>query len=352
MKELNLGIIGYGFMGQWHNNHAGTLDGVNIRAVADIDPEKLKLAPESAKKYSDYHDLLADPNVEWVIISIPNDLHEEAAVAAADAGKNLIVEKPCALNTEQFDRIREAADRNHVIFTVDQNRRWDRDYSVVKKVLADGSLGKIYTITSRHYGIFGKMNDWHRFPERGGGMLYDWGVHLLDQMLDLVPGKIVQVDADMKNVLNENVDDYFRILLRFESGLSAEIELGTYMLYHLPRWYVGGDTGSLVVEDIAATKGSIYRVKEVQRQLPKEIHNIDAGPTRTFSVNAEDVVYTEPVPVINRKKNDWNDYFRNILGVINGKEELVVKPEQVRRVLAVMEAARKSAALGKSVDFE
>ena len=74
--------------------------------------------------------------------------------------------------------------------------------------------------------------------------------------------------------------------------------------------------------------------------------------TRTFSVKAEDVVSTEPLPEIHRKHNDWNDFFRNIVGVINGTEELIVKPEQVRRVLQVMELARKSAALRKSVDFE
>lgn len=352
MKKLRLGIIGYGFMGQWHNNHAGTLEEVEIVAICDTDPEKRAEAPENVKLYTDYKALLADSDVEWVMISVPNHLHHDIAIDAAKAKKNIIVEKPCALNVQEFDKMYQAAKDNGVLFTVDQNRRWDRDYCTVKKVLEQNSIGKVFMVKSSHYGVFGRMHDWHEYPECGGGMLYDWGVHLIDQMLDLIPGKITQISADMKCAVNKSVDDYFRILLYFDNGLAAEIELGTFLLKKLPRWYVAGDTGTLVVENIKADEGAIYRAKEFREALPKTVKNIDAGPTRTFSVKAEDVVSTEPLPEIHRKHNDWNDFFRNIVGVINGTEELIVKPEQVRRVLQVMELARKSAALRKSVDFE
>jgi len=352
LKILKLGIIGYGFMGQWHNNHAGTMEEVKITGIADIDPEKLKLAPKEVKCFSNYKELLKDEETEWVVLSVPNHLHHPIALDIIDAGKNIIVEKPCALHVKEFDEMYAAAKRKQVIFTVNQNRRWDRDYSIVKKVLKEKRLGKIFMIKSSLYGVFGRMHDWHEYKEYGGGMLYDWGVHLIDQMLDLIPGKITQISADMKCAVNREVDDYFRILLYFEHGLAAEIELGTFLLKQEPRWYVAGDTGTLVVENIKADKGAIYRAGEFQEKLPATVKNLDAGPTRTFSVKPEDVVKTEELPVISQKHNDWNDYFRNIAGVINGKEELIVKPEQVRRVLQVMEASRRSAALGKSVDFE
>lgn len=352
MKKLRLGIIGYGFMGQWHNNHAGTMDEVEIVAVCDTNPDKLAEAAEGVKQYSDYRELLNNPDVEWVMIAVPNHLHHDIAIEAAKAKKHIIVEKPCALNVKEFDEMYQAAKDNGVMFTVDQNRRWDRDYSMVKKVLEENGLGKVFMVKSSLYGVFGKMHDWHEFPEYGGGMLYDWGVHLIDQMLDLIPGKITQISADMKCAVNKAVDDYFRIMLYFDHGLTAEIELGTYLLKKMPRWYVSGDTGTMVVETIKADEGAVYRAGEFREALPKTVKNLDAGPTRTFSVKPEDVVYTEALPVIERKHNDWNDFFRNIVGVINGQEELIVKPEQVRRVLQVMEAARKSAEIRKSVDFE
>ena len=352
MKTLKLGIIGYGFMGQWHNNHAGTMDEVEIMAVCDTDPEQLAKVPDGVSCYSDYHDLLSDGHVEWVMISVPNHLHRQIAIDAANAKKNIIVEKPCALNVEEFDEMYAAAKENGVLFTVDQNRRWDRDYSMVKKALEEERLGNVFMVKSSLYGVFGRMHDWHEYREYGGGMLYDWGVHLIDPMLDLIPGKITQVCADMKSAVNREVDDYFRILLYFENGLATEIELGTFLLGKMPRFYVAGDKGTMVVEEIKAENGAVYRAGEFRKALPETVKNLDAGPTRTFSTKAEDVVYTEELPVIHRKHNDWNDFFRNIVGVLNGTEELAVKPEQVRRVLQVMEAARTSAQLRRSVDFE
>ena len=86
-------------------------------------------------------------------------------------------------------------------------------------------VGDMYIIKSQLYGVNGNMHDWHIYPEMGGGMLYDWGVHLIDQMLDMVKSKIVSLYADVHNVINENVDDYFKIIMKFENGVTAEIEL-------------------------------------------------------------------------------------------------------------------------------
>lgn len=352
MRILKLGIIGYGFMGQWHNNHAGAMDEVRITAICDNVPKQLSKAPKGVRCYADYHELLVDEEVEWVIIAVPNHLHRQIAIDAAAAKKNVIVEKPCALTVKEFDEMYAAARENGVLFTVDQNRRWDRDYSMVKAALRERKLGEIFMIRSSLYGVFGRMHDWHEYREYGGGMLYDWGVHLIDQMLDLIPERVTQICADIKCVVNKEVDDYFRLLLRFESGLMAEIELGTFLLGSMPRFYVAGDKGTMVVEEIKAENGAIFRAGEFRSSLPETVNNPDAGPTRTFSTKAEDVVYREALPEIQRKANDWNDYFRNIVAVINGTEELAVKPEQVRRVLAVMEAARASAECGTSVDFE
>ena len=178
MKKLRLGIIGYGFMGQWHNNHAGTLEEVEIVAICDTDPEKRAEAPENVKMYTDYKALLADSDVEWVMM--PNHLHHDIAIDAAKAKKNIIVEKPCALNVQEFDEMYQAAKDNGVLFTVDQNRRWDRDYCTVKKVLEQNSIGKVFMVKSSHYGVFGRMHDWHEYPECGGGT--DW-----QQKLSLAP---------------------------------------------------------------------------------------------------------------------------------------------------------------------
>ncbi len=348
MKELKLGIIGFGFMGKWHYNHAGKLDNIKVTAVCDIDPDKLSAAEEGVSVYTDYHALLEDPNVETVMISVPNYLHRQVAVAAANARKNIIVEKPVAMNVEEFDAIEEAARRNCVIFTIHQNRRWDKDYLIVKKAFRENLLGKVFHIQSSLYGIFGLVHDWHVEKRLGGGMMYDWGVHLIDQLLDLIPGKVTSVSADIRTIVNREVDDYYRLLFHFEDGHTACIELGTYLLKPVPRWYVAGENGTLSIDNFLG-EGTIYRSSGLLEKLPEQPANVDSGPTRTFSTKPDGIVFTEALP---EAAGEWNDFFRNYLQVINNEAELIVKPEQARRVLALMEAAWKASEAGKSVDFE
>ncbi len=123
----------------------------------------------------------------------------------------------------------------------------------MKEVVDSQTLGDIYTIKNCLYGFNGNMHDWHVYPEFGGGMLYDWGVHLLDQMLWMIPGKLKTVYADVRNIINKNVDDYFNIQLYFDSGITGQVELGTYFLkdeasWFERHWFVGGNKGSAYVD--------------------------------------------------------------------------------------------------------
>ena len=106
----------------------------------------------------------------------------------------------------------------------------------------------MYTIKSSLYGFNGNMHDWHVYVAEGGGMLYDWGVHLLDQILWMMPGaKIKKSLRGYPHVINFEVDDYFKILMRFDNNITAEVELGTYYLtdkkhdkWFERHWFIGG----------------------------------------------------------------------------------------------------------------
>ena len=175
-------------------------------------------------------EMLANADINVVMVSTPNPSHPEMVKKAAAAKKHVICEKPAAMSVAEYDEMVAACEENGVIFTVHQQRRWDKDYRIMKEVYDKSMVGDMYIIKSQLYGVNGNMHDWHIYPEMGGGMLYDWGVHLIDQMLDMVKSKIVSLYADVQNVINENVDDYFKIIMKFENGVTAEIELGTYYL--------------------------------------------------------------------------------------------------------------------------
>ncbi len=347
--KVQLGIIGFGGMGKWHAENAPRA-GVEIAAVCDIDVEKQKAAVEMGyKMYPGADELLADPQVNTVILTVPNHLHKEMCIKAAAAGKHVITEKPAAMSVQELDEMEAACKQSGVFFTAHQNRRWDRDMLTVKKAVDDNMLGNIFTIESKLHSGNGYMHEWHIYKKYGGGMIYDWGVHLIDQILFMMPGaKIKSLYADIKNVLHEEVDDYFKIIMKMDNNITVHIELSTYILEYQPRWLAAGDKGTMIVNSFACD-GNIFRTGKMLEKLPPQITETEAGPTRQFAPVPPGGIVTEPLPEI---QTDWVDFYKNVTGVLDGREESRIKISEVRRVLAVMEAARESAKTGTAILFE
>lgn len=347
--KIKLGVIGFGGMGKWHAQNAPRA-GVEIAAVCDIDPKKQKEATQIGyKMYTSAEELLADPEVNTVILTVPNYLHKEMCIKAAQAGKHVITEKPAAMNVKELDEMEAACRDAGVFFTAHQNRRWDKDMLIVKKAYDEGLLGNIFTIESKLHSGNGYMHEWHIYKKFGGGMIYDWGVHLIDQILFMMPdAKIKSIYADIKNVLHEEVDDYFKIIMKLDNGITAHVELSTYILEYQPRWLVAGDKGTMIVKSFGCD-GNIYRTGKMLEKLPPQITETEAGPTRQFAPVPPGGIITEPLPDI---ETDWTDFYKNVDDVLNGHAESAIKISEVRRVLSVMEAAWESARTGEAVLFE
>lgn len=348
--KVKLGIVGFGFMGHCDAETFRTFpkDQIELVAVADTNPEQMKDAPEGVETYGSIDEMLAKADINTVMISTPNPSHLEMVEKSAAAKKNIICEKPAAMTTAEFDRMVEVTKESGVIFTVHQQRRWDKDYRIMKEVYDRNMVGDVYVIKSQLYGFNGNMHDWHVYPEMGGGMLYDWGVHLIDQILYMVDSPIVSLYADMRNVINEKVDDYFNILIKFQNGITAEIELGTYYLTPKRAWFIGGNTGSAVIDGFNG-EGKIVRTTHLLENVPGKITMTAAGPTRSFGPPTPGLLIDEALPEVQTAQRD---YFVHFIKAVNGEEELMVKPEEVRRVLCVMEAVRESARTGEAVKPE
>ena len=348
--QIRLGIVGFGFMGHCDADMMATFPDEQIRlvAVADTNPEQLKDAPEGVETYSCIEDMLAHADINVVMISTPNPSHLEMVEKCAKAGKHIICEKPAAMSVAQFDRMVEVTKEAGVLFTIHQQRRFDKDYRTMKEVYDKGSLGNIYVVKSQLYGFNGNMHDWHVYPEMGGGMLYDWGVHLIDQIFNMVDSPIVSLFADLRNIINERVDDYFNIHIKFANGILAEIELGTYYLTPKRAWFLGGDKGSAYIEGWNC-EGKIVRTSSLLKNVPNKITMTAAGPTRSFGPAEPGKLLEEPLPEVDVSHRQ---YFEHFIKAFNGEEELYVKPEQVRKVLILMDAVRESARTGKAVKPE
>ena len=343
----NLVVIGYGGMGDWHVQHALKSDVVNLLGIYDIDQKKAELAESRGiHAYASFEEVLADPAVDMVTVAIPNDQHKPVVIRALEAGKNVLCEKPVTLSSEDLQDMIDAANKAGKIFSVHQNRRFDVDTLAMKKLYETGEIGEVFNIESRVHGSRGIPSDWRGMKKYGGGMIYDWGIHLIDQILQIVPSKIDTVFCRLDHVTNDEVDDGFKLELMFENGCRAYIELGTYNFIPMPRFYMQGMKGTALItdwrENCKVVKCKAWHESDV---MPVETA---AGLTKTMaprdSITVDEYECERPV-------SDVHDYYRNFVKAIDGIEPQLVTHEEMMLDMKVMEAAFKSAELGQVIKF-
>ncbi len=344
-----LGIIGYGGMAGWHTTMTRkNFDDLEPVAVYDIDESRRALAKEHGLTvFETAEDFLASKIFDIVLVATPNNFHCDYVCRALEAGYHVVCEKPVAMTVADLDIMDATAKKCGKLFSVHQNRRWDEDYKTVCKAIEDGMVGKPYSIESRVHGQNGVVHGWREFKVAGGGMLFDWGVHLIDQLLDMRKEKIVSVYANLHSIRTPEVDDYFKLILRYEDGVSAQIEVGTYTLITMPRWYVYGDGGSLVLTDWGRS-GKVIHANDQALNWEPVVVQTKAGPTRTMAPRPAETLTELELPDVG-SSTSWTDYYRNIIDVIDGKAELIVTIPSVRRVLQVIEAAFESDKTGTAI---
>ena len=332
-------LIGYGGMGRWHVEKLRTLPEFEIAGVYDILPERREAAvKDGLTAYDSLESLLADASVELVTIATPNDLHRPIAIQAMAAGKHVISEKPVTLSSRDLQAMIDASRKYGRIFSVHQNRRWDEDFLIIKQIYEQNSLGRVFNIESRVHGSRGVPGDWRNTWLQGGGMILDWGVHMLDQLLMLVDEPVVSTFCTVSHVTNDEVDDGFKAIITFGSGLTAQVEVGTSNFINLPRWYMQGENGTAVIHDWALS-GEIVKVSDWEKRDAVPVVTA-AGLTKTMAPRTEETIQRYPLPKVT---SDVRDYYRNIARAIRGEEKQLVTHAQMMRVMRLMEACFKSA---------
>lgn len=335
-----LGVIGYGGMGSYHHLKIAKPDGLAYTAACDIQPDRREKAAEAGLAvFSDAQTFLEKSDVEAVLVATPNHLHFDLAMAALEHGKHVICEKPATLNAGQFATLMQEARKRNLLLTSHQNRRMDKDFRIIRRILGEGTLGEVFRIETRVEGSRGIADTWRRKKEYGGGMLYDWGVHLIDQLLHLVPGKVTSVFMRQQHLIPSDADDNFRLELEFDTGLSALVEIGTCNFIMHPLWYVLGRKGSAQI-DYWDLQGKIVQLTNENVKWENEIRPNIAGPSITMAPRAEDTVRTLPLP---DAEVDKGIFYRNFAAALEGSAQLWVKPEETLRVMKVIDLAFASA---------
>lgn len=344
----NIAVIGYGGQGAWHCGQIAKSDVCTLAGTYDIREVRRQAAEKNGVRvYASNEEIFADPTVEAVVVAVPNDDHKALVIKALEAGKHVICEKPVEMSCAALDEMIAAAERTGRFFTVHQNRRWDVDFLAMKQLAQSGEIGRVLNLESRIHGSRGIPSDWRCEKAHGGGMLLDWGVHLIDQILQIFPQKIKRVFCTFSHITNQEVDDGFKLQLFFVDGAAAHVEVGTYNFIALPRFYMQAEKGSALIADWQHPC-HVARLKAWSEKDVTPVQNA-AGITKTMAPRDELTLdeYDLEIP-----RSDVHDFYRNVCDVLDKKAESLIKLTEVRRVMQVMEAAFLSDEKGQVLETD
>lgn len=247
MTDLRVALVGYGFVGKvFHAPLITHTGGLHLHTVVSRDAGKVHadypdvhVAPTAEQAFS-------DPAIDLVVIASPNDSHAPLALAALDAGKHVVVDKPFTVTLSQAREVIERARLRQRKLSVFQNRRWDVDFLAVQALLREGTLGNIAEFHS-HFDRFRPQVQarWRESDQPGAGLWFDLGPHLIDQALQLF-GPPLAVQADLaRQREGARATDYFHVQLRYPHT-RVHLHAGSLVTASFLRFAVHGDQGSFV----------------------------------------------------------------------------------------------------------
>lgn len=241
VRTVKLGIIGMGYIGKIHLRHCLKIPNAEVQAVADVSAKALKNAKKDdvKKTFNNYSDLLKDSEIDAVIIGLPTHLHLQCAREAAEAGKDIFLEKPMAINVEEAKEIISAVQRNSVKLMMGYPMRFNKEFGVIKEKMEKGLIGDVENAyaTFISTGPFFHRAEGHKpvpVPDwwfnqelTGGGVLVDMGSHMINLMRWYF-GEITDIKGYFGHRFNMDFEDSAMCLTKFDSGTVALINVGWF----------------------------------------------------------------------------------------------------------------------------
>lgn len=362
--QLNVGIIGYGLSAKvFHIPFIAITPSLKLHAIVQRSPVPGNSAPSdfpSLKHYTNASYLLADNNVDVVIISTPPNTHFALTRDALNAGKHVLVEKPFVPTSAQAMELDALAKQKGRILSVYQNRRWDSDFLTVQKLLREGVLGRVVELET-HFDRFRleKPTNWKgEMPmDQGGGVLYDLGTHLIDQVYVLfgmptgVSAKFVnQREGRLVKGDGDEPDSVSIVLSYEETGMLVYVRIGVVSVEaEQLRFWVRGSKASFRKMGLDPQEGQLRggeNLKVTDDGFGRE------GPEKYGKlclVGEDGPIMERPCETV--KPETYQRFYELFAKAVeSGKEDDVpVSAGQAAAVLSILEAARESAKSGREV---
>ena len=266
---MNLGIIGLGSQGKQHLRNSLFLKEFKVVGVADTSKHALEFAIESGVKstYLNYEDLLRDSNIDAVIINLPNYLHMESTIKAAEAGKDILLEKPLAGRLDEGKKIVSSVKQNGVKLMLGYSLRFDSLFRSLRERIHDGYFGEVeiavatnisngpFTARADRVGPVPVPNWWFDKELVQGGALLDLGIHMVD-LLTWYFGEVESVSCYLGYTLNMSVEDAATCIIKFKKGPLAVVNAGWFSKDHVHSISLNGTSR---IFSTVVSKTSLFR---------------------------------------------------------------------------------------------
>jgi predicted dehydrogenase len=325
-QVVRVGLLAYGAIGDEHNQAIRAIDGLEVVAVCDSKAERvaaaLKISPD-AEIFDDAEKMLSANQLDLVIISTPPNSHYIWAKKALTLGINVILEKPMALTTDECDELIEIAKNKKLLLVVYQNRRYDSDFLTIQAALRDGVIGELFHLESFVGGYSKPCSFWHSDAEVSGGAIFDWGSHFIDQILTLFPSPIDHISGlnQKRHWHHVTNADHAQLVITYTDGKQAIFINSDLSAARKPKYLLLGTNGS-IIGDWDTRAG-----------------NSPADLPAIISLYKEDGS-KEVLPPVTAKPFAFHSSVSDYL--LRGMP-MEITTEQSRDVVAIMQAAEKSA---------
>ncbi|MCK5820267.1 MAG: Gfo/Idh/MocA family oxidoreductase [Bacteroidales bacterium] len=345
MKEkISCALCSFGMSGRvFHGPLIKAHPGLILSAVLERSENKaIQFHPE-IKTFRTYPELLKDPDIDLVVVNVPDHLHGLFCKQALEAGKHVIVEKPFTLTTSEGQKLLKLAEELHLGLFVFQNRRWDSDFLTIQKILNSEQLGKVVEYEA-HYDRFRPdppKGTWKEDEKLGPGLLYNLGAHLIDQALVLF-GWPDSVYADIQKLREETkIVDYFNLTLYYPK-LRVILRSSYLVKKDLAKFIIHGTKGSYIKSGSDPQEERLNNGWEADHP-DIGIENInDWGTIYTLDNNSEG-------QIIESMPGNYLNFYDAVYEELIKNNQVAVSAEEGLNVIKIIDAAHESHLKGKII---
>ena len=342
-EKIKVGILGLGRAGR--SMHLRELamfkDKFEFVAACDWDPEQIAEAKKeypNARYYTEYKDLLADPEVDLVSVASRSLDHVNHALEAFNAGKKVFCEKPVTPYVAEFDRLWEAEKSRPGSIFIRHNRRFESAFTQIRDIIASGKLGWVYEVKLAR-NSFQWRNDWQTFTKFGGGQLLNWGPHIIDHSLQFLESPVKSVWSNLKLVAAKaDAEDHIKIIFEGENGRIVDMEISGGVAIKDPVYVVHGTRGSLV-----STDETRLHLKYMNPAIPLPEIAPKEGNPKGFGSGFTPEWVEDDLQVAPANGNTTHVIWRELYEAIRNGKEFPIKFEEAREVVRVTEMVRQGA---------